>query len=172
MPAIINNLQGEEIYRTRNRGNMGTTVFCAIIQGKSMDNADLRKMDLRKANIRYISPTTFNGADFDGSLISSNDMTHKLKGANLIGALLFIKGFRSPDITIEIKKPPLFLSHNGDQVVVVHDWIIIHKAASTTIDGGTIEGQQAYWDANPCAVWLHYREQIMDAIAAPWSITL
>lgn len=168
MPVIINNLQGEEIYRTSCAyGNSGTAVFCAIIQGKSLDNADLRKMDLRKANIRFISPTTFNGADFAGSLIASSDLTHKLKGANLMGALLFIKGFRSPDITIEIKKPPLFLSHDGDQVVVVHDWIIIHKGSSATIGGQTIEGQRAYWDANPCSVWRHYRDQILEAIAAP-----
>ncbi len=168
MVARINNLQGEEIYRTYNAcGNFSTAVFCAIIQGASMDNADLRKMDLRKANIRFISPTTFNGADFEGSLISSSDLTHKLKGAKLMGALLFIKGFRSPDNTIEIKKPPLFLSHDGDQVVVVHDWIIIHNGSSATIGGGTVEGQRAYWDENPCPVWLHYREQILDAIAAP-----
>ena len=168
MPTHINNLHGEEIYSTdRAYGNIGITVFCAVIQGKSLDNADLRKMDLRKANMRFISPTTFNGADFEGSLISSSDMTHKLKGANLMGALLFIKGFRSPDITIEIKKPPLFLSHNGDQIVVVHDWIIIHSSASTTIGGGTIEGQREYWDDHPCSAWRHYREQILDAIAAP-----
>ena len=168
MTTHINNLQGEEIYRTdRAYGNLGITVFCAVIQGKPLDNADLRKMDLRKSNLHYISPTTFNGADFDGSLISSNDMTHKLKGANLIGALLFIKGFRSPDITVEIKRSPLFLSHNDDQIVVVHDWIIIHKGASTTINGGTIEGQRAYWDENPCPAWRHYREQILDAINAP-----
>ena len=168
MITRINNLQGEEIYRTCSAyGNYGIAVCCAIIQGESMDNADLRKMDLRKAYIRFISPTTFNGADFDGSLISSSDMTHKLNGANLMGALLFIKGFRSPDITIEIKRPPLFLSHNDDQIVVVHDWIIIHKAASPTINGGTIEGQRAYWDENPCPAWRHYREQILDAINAP-----
>ena len=168
MPTHINNLHGEEIYSTdRAYGNLGITVFCAVIQGKSLDNADLRKIDLRKANMRFISPTTFHGADFEGSLISSNDMTHKLKGANLMGALLFIKGFRSPDITVEIKRPPLFLSYNGDQIVVVHDWIIIHHGSSATIGGQTVEGQRAYWDENPCPAWRHYREQILDAINAP-----
>lgn len=168
MITRINNLQGEEIYRTCSAyGNYGIAVCCAIIQGESMDNADLRNMDLRKAYIRFISPTTFNGADFAGSLISSSDLTHKLNGATLMGALLFIKGFRSPDTIIEIKKPPLFLSHDGDHVVVVHDWIIVHNGSSATIGGETIEGKRAYWDENPCPVWLHYRDRILEAIAEP-----
>ena len=38
-------------------------------------------------------------------------------------------------------------------------WNIIRVGASATIDSGTVKGQQAYWDANPCPVWLHYRDQ-------------
>lgn len=148
-----------------------TTVGDALNRGINLgipfNDADLTNMDLR--NVRFCDRIyPFKGALFRGSIIDETALPF-LRGAVLIGASMFIKGFKDPDRLIPIVTQPKFLTFNATNVVIVGEWIHIRRM---TVHGPfMVTGKLDYWDQNYEAIdynqWPCIRADVMAALEAP-----